>query len=420
MLLRYGTGAIEVGEEWEPYDVLEPSGDAAKPESALDVLAASLAKPVGSEPFDAVFRNAAGVVIIVPDHTRYAAIEHLLPEILTRLEDLGIGNEAIEILFALGIHEPQSDRQRRGIIGEEVASRIAYHDHDAYAAGVCEQIGETSRGTQIELNRRVIGNKKLLLIGSVNYHYFAGYGGGRKLILPGCASRRSCFANHLLIFENEGRSEYARVGQLERNPVHLDMVEACERVKPAFLINVILDERYNVLDLVSGDWRASHEAACEQYRERFSAPIAAPYDVAVVSCGGHPKDVTFIQAHKAIEMAFQIVEPGGTILAVAECAEGVGHPELLPWFRYERPEDLERELRRTYQIYGQTALATLTKARAADILLISSLPEDIVKTMHLHPVGGLDEAREFVRRKHGKSRRTCIMPHGAAVLPLKK
>jgi nickel-dependent lactate racemase len=427
MLLRYGEGLLKLEEEWKPYDVLEPRERAVGTKCVSDVLADALAKPIDAERFEQVFRGASEVVIIVPDHTRYAAVEKVLPEVLARLERLGVAEEAIEILFALGIHEPQSEEQKRRIIGEEVAARIAYHDHDAYTQGVCEHVGKTSRGTPVEINRRILERvcsgerrKKLLLIGSVSYHYFAGYGGGRKLVVPGCASRRTCFANHLLVFDSQGRLPHARVAELARNPVHLDMIEAVGFVEPDFLVNVILDAEQDIVDIVAGDWRTSHEVACARYKEWFSAPVDGLYDVVIVSAGGHPKDVTFIQAHKAIDMAFEIVKPGGTIVAVAECAEGAGHPDFMRWFRFERPEELERELRAGYQVYGQTALATLTKARAADILLISSLPEETVRAMQLRPAGGLEGALGFVRKKHGRASRACVMPHGAGVLPVKK
>jgi nickel-dependent lactate racemase len=421
MLLRYGESSVELEEAWGEYDVLEAKGgeetgaEAASAADAAELLGRSLAAPVGAESFERVFGGADGVVIIVPDHTRYAALEVVLPEVLARLAAAGVKEGDVEILFAPGIHERQTAEQRRGLLGAEVAGRIRFSEHDANDAGACERIGETSRGTPVEINRKLLGREKALLVGAVGYHYFAGFGGGRKLVLPGCASRASCSANHMLVLGGG-----VRAGELAWNAVHEDMLEGCELVEPDFLINVLLDGRKRVVDVVSGDWRRSHEEACVRYRGRFSAEVGGEYDVVVVSCGGYPRDVNFIQAHKAIDMAFGLLKAGGTIVAVAKCLEGAGHKDFMPWFRLGGRAEMERELRRKYQIYGQTALATLRKSEAVDILLLSGLERGTAETMKMRAVGHMGEALEYVRAKHGSGRRTCVMPEGAAVLPVMK
>ncbi len=417
--LRYGKGALEVPSLPEPYDVIE----ARMPERDGDpvgLLRSALDHPISSPGFEALFAPGDSVGIIVPDVTRYSGVERILPELLNRLGDCGIKESQIEVLFALGIHRSQTREEQKQVVGQEAAARVALTDHSSDQSS-CRHLGTTSRGTPVEISLRALAKSKLLLIGTVTFHYFAGFGGGRKMILPGIASARSCAANHLLVLTDSGRHPEVGPGKLDQNPVHLDMLEGCQLVRPTLLINSVLNPQREIIRIFSGHYRDSHVRACRYYASLFTVPVEQAYDVVIVSAGGHPSDINFIQAHKAIDMAFHATRPGGTIVAVAECAEGFGHPEFFPWFAHREIKTLEHHLRTSYHIYGQTAHATLWKASQVDILLLSALKAEDVRTMRMHPITSPGEAMEFIRDKYRRHKPSvCILPHGATILPVVK
>jgi nickel-dependent lactate racemase len=404
--LRYGKGVLRSPFPEGSCDVIE----ARMPECEADpvgLLESALASPVGSPSFEALFESRDSVGIIVPDLTRYSGVEHLLPVLLDRLNACGIKDSQIEVIFALGIHRSQTREEQCQIVGRDVAARISLVDHSAEQS-CCQHRGTTSRGTPVEINSRALSKSKLILIGAITFHYFAGFGGGRKLLLPGIASSRSCAANHLLVLTGRGRHPGIGPGRLDQNPVHLDMLEACEMVRPKLLINTVLNPERKIIQVIAGDYRDSHMCACRYYASLFTAPVEKPYDVVIVSAGGYPSDINLIQAHKAIDMAFHATRPGGTIVAVAECGEGFGHQDFFRWFAHRDLKTLEHHLRTSYHIYGQTAHALLWKAND-------------VRAMRIQPISSLDEAVEFISNKYGRtSPSICVLPHGATILPVVK
>jgi len=291
-------------------------------------------------------------------------------------------------------------------------------DHEPEANNVF--IGKTSRGNRVEIDAQVLDRDLIVLTGSIGFHYFAGFAGGRKSLLPGVAAKDSIYFNHLLVLSQEGpgRNPDVRVARLDGNPVHEDMIEAAKLLdRPMFVFNTILDRRKRIEKIYAGDWQSAHRAGCDDYLSSHSVPLKTRRSLAVVSAGGFPRDINVIQAHKAFEFAQHAVEPRGTIILLAECREGMGHPSFFPWFENENLEEFERKLRAHYQVYGQTAYSLLTKARRFDLILVSSLDPSVVEAMGLKPAATLDDALTLAEKKTGP----CpgyILPFGADVLPV--
>jgi nickel-dependent lactate racemase len=183
-------------------------------------------------------------------------------------------------------------------------------------------------------------------------------------------------------------------------------------VSPAFVINAIVNSQKRAVKLFCGDWRASHRAACEDYLDQHSVQLPAKHDLVIASCGGFPYDINLIQAHKALDMASYACNDGGTIVLLAECADGLGRPDFMKWFDSGNARALADRLRTEYEVNGQTAWALLTKAERYRVYLISQLPDEQVKRMRLTPARSLAEALQGVSQKTG-----FVMPRGAAVLP---
>ena len=216
-----------------------------------------------------------------------------------------------------------------------------------------------------------------------------------------------------LDFESGSRRAGVQTGALDGNAVH----EECERVAllvaPVFSINTIVDEKKQPAKLFCGDWRLAHRAACDYYVDHYSARIQAKRDIVIVSSGGFPHDINLIQAHKALDMAALACNDGGTIIVLAECSDGLGRPDFLKWFDARDSRALAARLVNGYEVNGQTAWALLTKAERFRVCLVSELPPDEVRKMHMVPVRTIEEALEQAGSGDG-----FIMPRGAAVLPL--
>jgi nickel-dependent lactate racemase len=368
----------------------------------------------------ATFRPGERVVIVTSDITRHTGSEIYLPLLVARLNAAGIPDRDITIVIALGIHRRQTEHEHRKILGP-LYGRIRVEDHDCDDPGKLVWLGRTSAGIEVEVNRRVVEADRTILTGTIGFHYFAGFGGGRKAILPGVASRKSCMASHFAVLNPEpgsGKDPRAATGVLDGNPVHAAMTEACAMVAPAFILNTVLSPDKRIIAAFAGDWREAFAAGCRFYAERFSYPLAERADLVVVSCGGYPKDINFIQAHKSMEYGCQALKDGGVMILLAQCRDGYGHGTFFNWFRFRDLSAFEAELRRRYEINGQTAYSTLQKAQRFRVILVSELPPEEVATMGMTPARSLEEALVRAKEMLPEDHTTYVIPEGGTVLPV--
>lgn len=276
-------------------------------------------------------------------------------------------------------------------------------------------LGVTDRDTPVEVNRALKDFSRVILTGAIGFHYFAGFTGGRKSICPGLASARTIEATHVLAldFERGARRAGVGTGKLDGNAVN----EECERVaaliEPRFTVNSVVDQRGRVVSVYAGHWRAAHRAGCEEYLATHSIGIAERRDLVIVSCGGAPWDINWIQAHKALEMAAQAVTEGGTIVLLAECGDGLGRADFLKWFAENDSRVLAARLRENYEVNGQTAWSLMDKTERYKIFLISELPDEQVRSMRMIPAHSLAE----VTNQIDNAAKGFILPRGAALLP---
>lgn len=366
------------------------------------------------------FAPGEKVVIVTSDITRYTGSEIYLPLLVERLNRQGITDRDIEILIALGIHRKQTPHEHEKILGP-LHGRIAVIDHDCDNHGTLAFLGKTGSGIEVSINRRALEADRLILTGVIGFHYFAGFGGGRKSVLPGIASRQACMASHFSVLNPQpgsGKNPLATTGNLEGNPVHAAMVEACAMAGPDFILNTVLAPDKRIMAAFGGHWRTAHEEGCRYYRDRFAFPIHAKADMVVVSCGGFPKDINLIQAHKSMEYASQALKDGGVMIMLAECRDGFGNDTFFSWFRYKRLEEFEQELREHYEINGQTAYSMLQKAQRFKIILVSCFSEHQVTNMGMIPARSLDEALRLADGLLPADWRALVMPEGGSLLPV--
>lgn len=411
--LAYGRTSFEFDYEQERFTVVNSNANLDAPLSDFEV-GAAFDSPVASPPLDEIAGSDDSVLIVVSDATRATASAQVVNLLVRRLVQGGVSPANVAIIFATGIHRPVSDKEKSELLSPFVTQRLRILQHDAYDRAKLITLGKTNCGVTVEVNSALQEFSRVILTGGINFHYFAGFTGGRKSICPGLASAKTIEATHMLAldFEAGGRKAGVRAGQLDGNAVHEECERVASLVAPAFGINTIVDEEKRAVKVFCGDWRLAHRAGCEYYLEQYSVAVPAKRDVVIASCGGFPHDINLIQAHKALDMAALACNEGGTIILLAECDDGLGRPDFLKWFDASDSRALEARLFNGYEVNGQTAWALLTKAERFRVCLVSKLPGEDVKRMRMIPVRTISEALE-----HAGSGAGFIMPRGAAVMP---
>lgn len=371
-------------------------------------------------PYLATIKRGEQVVIVTSDITRYTGSDIYLPLLMERLCNCGVNDGDITVIIALGIHRHQSEAEHKKIMGS-LYGRIRVADHDCDDPGKLVTLGVTTTGLEVSINRTVAEAEHVILTGTIGFHYFAGFSGGRKSVLPGVASRKSCMASHFAVLnpgDASGKNPYAATGILDGNPVHQNMVDACAMLKPLFILNTVLSPEKKLLAAFAGDWREAHAEGCSYYAREFSFAIRERSDLVVVSCGGFPKDINLIQAHKSMEYASKALRDGGVMILLAECRDGYGNGTFFDWFRFGELAAFDAELRKNYEINGQTAYSLLQKALRFKIILVSGLPDEEVRTMRMIPAAGLFEALEMAEEMLPEEYSAYIIPEGGTVLPV--
>jgi lactate racemase len=314
--------------------------------------------------------------VVVADKTRLCGYARYLPVLLDALEAHGADARHIRVYIAYGTHLPQSDDESRIAYGPAFGRHqwIQHRcDHDEFV-----ELGRTDRGTPVRLRADILKASCVITFGAVAHHYFAGYGGGRKLIFPGLGEKNAIYSNHGLFLNKENRrlTTGCRPGCLEENPLAEDLAD-CEAFRPADMaIHGILNSHGQVCDLLVGRGTAHFRQACERHASNCEVRTDRLYDLVVASCGGFPKDINFIQSHKAVHHAAAFVRDGGRMILLAQCRDGIGSQTFLPWFRLGGWDKAFDRLAENYMGNGGTALAMMAKLKRIRISLVTDLDPD--------------------------------------------
>jgi lactate racemase len=387
------------------------------PEAAL---LSGLRSPIGGRPLDQSLRSDGKILVIVSDSFRKTGVHLLLPTLVTFLNENGVSDAQISFLFATGSHRSPTVSEQKSILGAEIyrrfQRRVVVHTTDE--AGILSYRGTTSRGTPVYINRLAEEADTVISTGTVVLHYFGGFGGGRKSIVPGIAGLQTIAANHALNLDptEDQLNPNVAIGQLSGNPVAEDMLEGAKLAKVDFLINTVLDRNGQIASLYCGELELAHEAACIQARKLFAVPIAEKANFVVASAGSAKN---FVQSHKSLYNAFQTVEENGPIILVAPATEGYGGDRFSNWLKLGNPRAIIAELRKNAEINGQTALSTVEKARNAQ--LVTDLSATEVEKLGARKADSLEIALDRLRAhfvQAGIERPTCyIMPDASYSVP---
>ena len=415
--IPYGDGALEAElPDDVSVEVISPGcglGEEVAPPaapSAFDEQAEirrALAAPIGAPRLAELAASARSAAIVVSDVTRPCPSFRFLPALLEELAPLA--PEEISILFALGGHRPHTPEEQARLVGEEVAASGA-RLIDLDAAG-CVPVGTTSRGTRLEVFRPYLDADLRICTGNIEYHYFAGFSGGAKAVVPGLCSYAAIRDNHSMML-----APTARAGIIDGNPVREDIDEAGAMIGIDFVFNVLLDEDKRIIRAVAGHYLEAHRAGAAEYDRRCDLRIPKAADIVIASPGGKPKDINLYQAQKTLDNVGGAVRDGGVIILAARCAEGFGQMVFEEWMRgMGRPQELIDRIRQEFVLGGHKAAAVAGLLARADVYLVSEFPDDVVRSMCMTPFASVDEAIGAALDRAGPGARCLVVPHGSRV-----
>lgn len=392
------------------------------PMKEIEDLRAAFYKAVEQEPIDSLpLSQLIGkddlVTLVVSDITRAWMHQDQIVEPLVSFlhETCKVPYAHMVILIALGTHRPNTEEEMKQIVSPAVYENVQVINHNCDAPDLV-YVGTTSRGTRVEVNPLVVG-RKVILIGGTVHHLMAGFGGGRKSVLPGVSSRRSIRENHERALSPTEKKTDDKVGsgKLSLNPIHEDMDEAAALVAPVFGINLVVASSGKHSGLFCGNWRTAWEASCRYQKQCYEVPVDHLADVVIVSCGGYPKDINLYQAIKSPLNAINAMKPGGTLLFLAECRDGGGAKDYFDWIRPLKEGRLDEALRADFTIGGYIFYATCEWLRRGNIFLMSELPPELVKEMN---ITSAPQIETLLKQIDFTGKDVYVVPYGGYVLPV--
>lgn len=414
MKLKYGKEEIQLPiEDKNIIKILNLKKQKAllNPENKLREL---LKNPIGCPSLrELIFqKKASKILIIVNDITRPTPYEVILPPLLDELHQIGIKKENTIFIIATGIHRSNSPEEIKEMFGENIVSAYKFINHDCDDSRQ-KDLGNLESGNKFWVDPIVSDTDFIITTGVIVPHYFAGFSGGRKSILPGICGRKTIEANHAKMVHPN-----ARAGNLKGNSVHEEMQEAAEKVGVDFNINVVIDENHKIVEIVAGELLTSWLQGVEVCKQIYICPIEKKADVVIASTGGYPKDINVYQAQKALNNAHQAVKPGGTIILLAECTEGYGEPTFEKWVEEANSsDDIIKRLKKKFVLGGHKAYSIARVVKEVEVILISSLPQDKVRKLYFIPMENISQATEYVKEKYGEDFQAYILPSGNTVVP---
>ena len=370
----------------------------------------ALAEPIGSPRLREIVRPGEKIAIITSDITRPMPTYKVMPALLDELYAAGVRREDITLVFALGSHRCHTPEERKKLAGERAYEEIRCVDSDP---SDCVSMGVTSAGTPVDITRVVAEADRRICLGNIEYHYFAGYSGGAKAIMPGVSTRNAIQSNHRMMVRPE-----ACAGALDTNPLRMDIEEAGAICGIDFILNVVLSEHKEIIQAVAGHPVQAHRVGCGFLDTIYLKKLSRGADIVLVSQGGAPKDLNLYQTQKALDNARHAVNPGGVIVLIGSCKEGLGERVFEEWMTTSpSPQAMVERIGRDFQLGGHKAAAIAMTLEKADIYLVSELEDDFVRSIFLTPQPSVQAALDRAFEKMGPEATVLAMPFGGSTLP---
>ncbi|MFX0101497.1 MAG: nickel-dependent lactate racemase [Candidatus Hodarchaeota archaeon] len=358
--------------------------------------------------------------IVVSDHTRPVPSHAILTPLLYRLKEMGIQSEDITILVGTGLHRASRDDELIQMLGVDIGKNYKIIIHDANDKDSLKYMGESSRNTPIWINKHYIDASLKILTGYVDPHFFAGFAGGRKAIVPGISGAETIIENHSARNINHPR---ARFLMLKDNPIHEDSLEISKMIGVDFIVNVCLNEDHEVIKVAAGNLEGTHSHLADYMKGITSKSYSSYFDIVVVNNGGYPLDLNLYQSVKSMIIGESAVKKSGTIIATNELSDGFGSEKFKEIIENEADPGalIERLIKKEMVMESQWQVQTLARVLLrAEVLVVSSLPESDFSQVKLGLkwVENFNKAMEMSLKKHGKEANILVLPAGPQLIPI--
>ena len=376
-------------------------------------VARALQNPIGSPKLNEIVKPGDKIAIITSDITRPCPTYRIMPPLLDELYAAGCRAEDITLVFALGSHRRHTEEEKLHLAGERAYHEVKCVDTDP---DDCVHIGVTDCGTPVDITRVVAEADRRICLGNIEYHYFAGYSGGAKAIMPGSSTPAAIQANHSMMVKDE-----CCAGNLDGNPLRQDIEQAAAMTGVDFIVNVVLDEHKQIVRAVAGDLVKAHREGCKFLDSMYMKPIERRADIVIVSQGGAPKDLNLYQTQKALDNAKHAVRKGGTIILIGSCREGLGSKVFEDWLMAApTAHSMIERIGSQFQLGGHKAAAIAMVLENAEIYLVSDMDDAFVERIFLKPAHSAQEALDAAFDRLGPDATVLAMPYGGSTLPRAK
>lgn len=413
----YGMSYIEVELPQNTFLVSSRLPSGFSEEQAKDVINNAIRMPIESESLESLTRGCKNITILITDKTRPTPNKLILPILLRHLHSIGVKKEMIKIIIATGLHKPHTWSEILELVGREIADEYEIYSHNAEDKDDLVYLGTTTFNTRVYVNKDVVRSDLVIGVGLLEPHYFAGYSGGRKLILPGVSGAETIWHNHSFKMLSHPK---AISGVLEGNPVHEDMVEAAKMVRSyRFIVHVILDKEKRIVRAFSGDPYEAHRINAQWLSKYVVVPVPFEADVSIVSNAGYPLDRNLYQANKGIVTASRVTRRGGVIILLAECRDGVEHEHFRKLLSMSKnPEEILRYIERNEPLRDQDDAQLLAQVLLKNRVIVVTkwIKHSILEEMNLIPASTFEEALELACR-YVECKRIVVIPEGPYVIP---
>ena len=370
----------------------------------------ALENPIGSPRLKDIIKPGEKIAIITSDVTRPMATWKVMPALLDELYAGGAKKEDITLVFALGSHRKQTDEERHHLAGDRAWNEIKCVDSDP---DDCVHLGKTEHGTPLDITRVVAEADRRICVGNIEYHYFAGYSGSSKAIMPGSSTREAIQVNHSMMIDPK-----ACAGNITDNPLRKDIDEAASKVGVDFILNVVQSPQKVILKAVAGDMIKAHREGCKFLDKLYRKDIPERADIVMVSQGGSPKDLNLYQTQKALDNSKHAIKKGGVVILIGSCKEGLGEKTFEEWLTTApNPHSLIERIHKDFKLGGHKAAAIAMVMEDADIYLVSDLEDDFVKKLFMTPFKTVQDAYDAAVKKLGADAKVLAMPFGGSTLP---
>jgi nickel-dependent lactate racemase len=416
--LAYGRAGLEITLPDElPVTVIEPEFVAGLPDEEAAILAA-LRSPMGTRPLLNLVQPRDQVAIVFSDLTRPMPNNRVLPPLLEELDRAGVRDESIVLINALGTHRPQTEAELRRMLDEKLVDRYRIVQHDAWDKESLVEVARNRAGRPVCIHRAYVEASVRILTGFIEPHFFAGFSGGPKAVLPGIADIDAILDNHGPDMIAEPKATWAVT---EGNPLWEEMRDVVESTSPTFLLNVTLNQKRQITAVFAGDLLEAHRAGVAFARQKAMQPVPERFDAVITSNSGYPLDLNLYQAVKGMSAAALIAKPGGDIILAAECWDGIpdhGEYKRLLW-EAESPEELlERVMVPGFRCHDQweAQIQAQVQQKARVHVYADGLTDEELRRALVIPCRSIEETLERIRREKPEAT-VAVLPDGPQTVP---